>query len=92
LPAAPSGGSGTSVGMGIAAGMTIDVNGQSVRWDSRDKTVQFPQGQTMVVIHGNNGLTRSCPVTLNGTSFTWPNTPDCVGVVVHGDVMYFPAF
>lgn len=93
LPVAGGNGGDTkAIGLGIAAGMTVDVNNQTVRWDSHDKTVQFPQGQTVIKIHGNNGLIRECPITLSNDAFSWPNIPDCIGVVVNGDVMYFPAF
>ncbi|GGI80689.1 hypothetical protein [Legionella impletisoli] len=92
LPQAAPSGDSKSFGLGIAAGMTITVNDQVVRWDSRDKTVYFPQGQTVVKILGNNGLIRECPITLNQDKLTWPNVPACVGVVVHGNVLYFPAF
>lgn len=79
-------------GLGIAQGMSIGVSSQTVKWDSKDKTVYFPQGTTQVSITGNNKLVRVCSMTLNNTVLTWPNTPECQGVVVNGGILYFPAF
>jgi hypothetical protein len=79
-------------GLGIAQGMRVTINGQEIRWDSREKTVNIPGGVTHLLIKGNNQLVRDCPVTLQNNTLTWPSVPECAGVVVNGGVIYFPAF
>ena len=90
---ANSSGSEKAFGLGIAAGMQVEVNGKIISWNLSDKTVYFKDGVNSVKITGNNGLTRECSISLAGDNLSWPKSdPACQGVVVHGDVLYFPAF
>lgn len=79
-------------GLGLARGMSVVVQSQTIQWDSKDKTVYLPQGVTQVSIIGNNKLVRVCPVTRNNATLTWPNTPQCQGLVLNSGILYFPAF
>lgn len=83
---------GKNYTLGIAAGMSVEINGQITAWNTQNKSVFIPEGQTTFKIQGNNRLVRECPVTLQNDALSWPNIPACVGVVAHGEVIYFPAF
>lgn len=87
-----SGGSQKAFGLGIAQGMSVTVDGRTIRWDSPDKMVYLFEGVTNIGVLGNNGLTRTCPVTLSGGTLHWPGISECAGVVENSGVLYFPAF
>lgn len=78
--------------LGIASGMIVEVNGQSVRWDSPNKSVSLKEGTNVMKIIGGSKVERSCSLTLINNALTIPQTSGCVGVVVNGGVIYFPAF
>lgn len=72
--------------------MSVVINGQTIRWDSPNKTVSLSEGTTNVQIIGASKSTRTCPMTRHSDALTWPAIADCQGVVLSGNVIYFPAF
>lgn len=83
-----------SYGLGIARGMQINANGQTVKWDSPDKTLRLAIGTNQVNIIGADGKTaRNCPITVSNNNLTWPkDQKGCEGVVVNNKIIYFPYF
>lgn len=88
----PKSQSGALYELGIASGMSVTINGQTIQWNSPDKRVTLAQGTMEARIVGASKQVRICPFTQQGELLTWPASASCQGVVLHGKVIYFPAF
>lgn len=92
LPQSSNGNNYQAYQLGIAHGMKITMSSQSIAWNTPEKRINLKEGTNILNIHGNNGSIKACQINLHNTQLNIATTPDCAGVVVHGDVIYFPYF